>query len=369
MHHQKKITLGIIFGGESGEHEVSLMSARSVIAMLNKNKYEVFLIGISKNGQWLFGFDSLSLYKKNEREFLRSILQKSKKINSKKTPSPLLNFLHETIDVAFPIIHGTTGEDGTIQGIFELARIPYVGSGVLGSALGMDKVAQKELYKFHKIPQTRFLWFYSREWKNNREKILKQIKKNLRFPLFIKPANLGSSVGITKVKKPAALQKAIALASLYDTKILVEEGILNIHEVECSVLGNYEPVASSVGEIIPSNEFYDYNAKYIDNKTQLIIPAKLPKNITQNIQKYSIRAFTILNLFGMSRVDFFVKKNTKKIFINEVNTIPGFTLLSMYPKLWEASGLTYSVLLDSLIHLALQRHSEKLRLKTTFEPQ
>ncbi len=370
MPKNKKITVGVIFGGKSGEHEVSIASALSIIKNINKKKYKILPIGIHKNGNWSIGSLSYKLVPENMKKFLPS---KEKDLQKKhfSLPSLVLQkpYIHlNTVDVVFPALHGTYGEDGTIQGMLELANIPYVGSGVLGSALGMDKVVQKELYKLHGLKQSNYFYFFKKDWSGNKKQILRFIEKNYKYPIFVKPANLGSSVGISKAKNKKGLVQAINSAGQYDNKILIEEGLQNIREIECAVLGNYNPKVSVCGEVIPSNEFYDYNAKYTDNASKICIPAQLDKRTEEKIQSMALRAFTILNLSGMARVDFFLtKKNV--IYINEVNTIPGFTSISMYPKLWEASGLPYEKLIDKLIVLALERHKEKNSLKTSFRPQ
>lgn len=370
MPKNKKITVGVIFGGKSGEHEVSIASALSIIKNINKKKYKILPIGIHKNGNWSIGSLSYKLVPENMKKFLPS---KEKDLQKKhfSLPSFVLQkpYIHlNTVDVVFPALHGTYGEDGTIQGMLELANIPYVGSGVLGSALGMDKVVQKELYKLHGLKQSNYFYFFKKDWSGNKKQILRFIEKNYKYPIFVKPANLGSSVGISKAKNKKGLVQAINSAGQYDNKILIEEGLQNIREIECAVLGNYNPKVSVCGEVIPSNEFYDYNAKYTDNASKICIPAQLDKRTEEKIQSMALRAFTILNLSGMARVDFFLtKKNV--IYINEVNTIPGFTSISMYPKLWEASGLPYEKLIDKLIVLALERHKEKNSLKTSFRPQ
>jgi D-alanine-D-alanine ligase len=261
------------------------------------------------------------------------------------------------------------GEDGTIQGLFELAGIPYVGAGVLGSAIGMDKVVQKQLLRQGGIPVTADVWFTSAEFNKNRKKVLASTARSIRFPAFVKPANLGSSIGISKVRNVKELETAVDLASTYDRRILVEKAVPRAREIECSVLGNDDPSASLPGEVVPSNEFYDYDAKYVDGKSTSIVPAKLPKSVVRKIQDISILAFRILDCAGMARVDFLVPAGTTRVFLNEINTIPGFTPISMYPKLWEASGLSYPELLDRLIQLALERHEARSRLQTAYRPK
>jgi D-alanine-D-alanine ligase len=367
-----RLRIGVIFGGRSAEHEVSLVSATSVINALDKDKYDVVPIGISPEGRWLSSGEALGLLKQKssianlpEHVFVPDPHHKAlMAINAEVTSSA-----SKPVDVIFPLIHGTYGEDGTIQGLFELADIPYVGAGVLGSAVGMDKVIQKQLLKQAKIPVTPDCSFIFEHYRSKPKSHIAEIEKTLSYPLFIKPPNLGSSVGISKAHNRKELIDAIDLAGQYDRKILVEQGVKNAREIECSVLGNDDPVASIPGEVIPSNEFYDYDAKYVDGKSKAEIPAKLPKAVVKKIQKYAVDAFRILDCAGMARVDFLVARSTNRIFLNEINTLPGFTSISMYPKLWQASGLSYAKLLDKLIELALERHSAKTGLKTTYRPK
>lgn len=368
----RKIRVGVIFGGRSAEHEVSLVSAASVINALDKKKYEVLPIGITSDGRWLSSPEALKLLR--ERANIAALpehilVPDPRKKGLVQLHNNAVEGSAHLIDVAFPVLHGTFGEDGTIQGLFELADIPYVGAGVLGSAVGMDKVVQKQLLRQAGIPVVPDEWFSWQEYQKNAKKIVASIERRLRYPCFVKPANLGSSVGISKAHNKRELLRAIDLAGEYDTKIIVERGVEHAREIECSVLGNDDPIASLPGEIIPSNEFYDYDAKYVDGKSTSVIPARLPKRIVANIQRYSIECFRVLNCEGMGRIDFLVQRRTNKIFLNELNTIPGFTSISMYPKLWQASGLTYSALLDRLVELALDRHRRRSLLKTTYQPK
>jgi D-alanine-D-alanine ligase len=367
-----KIRVGVIFGGRSAEHEVSIVSATSIINALDRNKYEVLPIGITPEGRWLSSAKALELLRDrvNIENLPEHILvpdpRKQGLIelrDSSAQPAP------QQIDVAFPVLHGTYGEDGTIQGLFELADIPYVGSGVLGSAVGMDKVVQKQLLRAAKIPVAPEVWFMISEYRDRSKKILALIERKLSYPCFVKPANLGSSVGISKAHNRRELMQAIELAAEYDLKILVEKGIEHAREIECSVLGNDEPIASIAGEIIPSNEFYDYDAKYVDGKSTPVIPARVPKSVMKKIQFYATKSFQILNCSGMARVDYLVRKKTNAIYVNELNTIPGFTSISMYPKLWRASGVSYPDLLDRLVQLAIERHEARKHLKTKFQPK
>ena len=364
-----RIRVGVIFGGRSVEHEVSLVSASSVINALDKEKYEVVPIGIAATGQWLSSGETLRLLKEKqpidlEQEQLLTPDPRKQSlvaINGGGTGNP--------IDVIFPVVHGRFGEDGTLQGLLELAGLPYVGPGVLGSAVGMDKVIQKELLLHAHIPTAPFVWFTFEEYQERQKKILTEIQRTLKYPLFVKPSNSGSSIGINKANNREELMICIAMAAQYDSKVLVEQGIQHAREIECAVLGNDHPEASVPGEIIPSNEFYDYDAKYVDGKSHDIIPAKIPAAVAKKVQQYALKAFRVLDCAGMARVDFLVIKKTNRIYLNEINTIPGFTSISMYPKLWQASGLSYPALLDRLIQLALERHAAKATLKTTYQPK
>ncbi|MBN1396781.1 MAG: D-alanine--D-alanine ligase [Bacteroidetes bacterium] len=366
----EKIRVGIIFGGRSVEHEVSLVSAASVIDALDKNKYDAVPIGIDPTGRWLSSSETLRMFKEKistENEPEQILLPDPQKRSLVAIGSS--GSAGKPIDVIFPLIHGTYGEDGSLQGLLELADIPYVGAGVLGSAVGMDKVIQKELLQQARIPVTPSVWFIFDIYKTQKKKIISEIERKLKYPLFIKPANSGSSVGISKAACRKELLDSIEQAALFDRKILVEQGVKNAREIECSVLGNDEPAASVLGEIVPSNDFYDYDAKYVDGKTTEFIPAKLPKQIAKKIQSYAISAFRVLDCSGLARVDFLVNRKINKITLNEINTIPGFTSISMYPKLWQASGLSYPDLLDKLIRLAIERHEAKKKLKTTYQPK
>jgi D-alanine-D-alanine ligase len=360
-----KTKVFVIFGGRSGEHEVSIRSARSVVAAIDKDKYHIVPLGIAKNGTWLKG-----------PEAQKALVSQTKidKGQSEETllPPPTSRELTELVKnktsppVVFPVLHGPYGEDGTIQGMLEMMNVPYVGSGVLGSALGMDKILQKQVFLEYGLPVVPFIWLLKKEWVKDRQKALLKIKKfSHKFPFFVKPANLGSSVGISKAHNEKELVKAIDLAGKYDRKIIIEKGLENIREIEVSILGNDDPEASVCGEIIPSKEFYDYDAKYIDKNTRLIIPATILPSVQKYIRTIAKQAFKVLDCSGFSRVDFFLEKETNKIWLSELNTIPGFTSISMYPKLWEASGLSYSSLIDRLIQLGIERWKEKQQLATS----
>ena len=365
MAQNKRLRVGIIFGGRSGEHEVSLASAASVIRALDPEKYEAVPIGIGKDGRWFIGTPA--------QKMLPDVLRQGQRVMLSADPNvAALMPLEERgsgtqrVDVIFPVLHGTFGEDGTVQGLLELAGLPYVGSGVIGSAVGMDKDMQKRLFLQARLPVGEFLAILRSEWESGRERILKAVAKKFRFPLFVKPATLGSSLGMTKVHTSQELPAALDLAAGFAQKILVER---NMHgrEIEVSVLGNDEPQASVPGEIIPHREFYDYTAKYLEEGTRLEIPAKLTKAQVQRFQEYAVRAFRCVECRGMARVDFFLEKPSGRIYLNEINTIPGFTSISMYPKMWEASGIPYRKLIDRLIQLALAENREKQRTKYSIE--
>ncbi|MER3447102.1 MAG: D-alanine--D-alanine ligase A [Candidatus Dadabacteria bacterium] len=361
-----KIIVGVIFGGRSVEHEVSLLSARSIIRNINTDKYRVFPIFIEKNGIWRKASVDGWLRGGGLEFFTNSFLSPSL--------NPVKPVFYEIgtnrvegehrVDVLFPILHGTYGEDGTIQGLFELMGIPFVGASVLGSSVGMDKIIMKTIFRESGLPVVRFIGFYRHEWRLRKNTIREQILNEVGAPCFVKAANLGSSVGITKVKSEDKLEEAIDTACEFSHRIIVEKAIKNPREIEVSVLGNDDPIASVPGEIIPHREFYDYIAKYIEEGTSLIVPANLDKEMVEKLQEYSVRAFKSLDCAGMGRVDFLMEKETGEIFVSEINTIPGFTQISMYPKLWEVSGMKYPELISKLIDLALERHEMKRELRT-----
>jgi D-alanine-D-alanine ligase len=361
---KKRLRVGILFGGRSGEHEVSLASAASVIRGLDPDKYEPVPIGISKEGHWLTGAGA--------QKMLPDVLRQGQRVmmNADPTDAALVRLDGsgggQRLDVVFPVIHGTFGEDGTIQGLLDLAGLPFVGAGVLGSAIGMDKDVAKRLLQFAEIPVVPWITVQRHEWEANASAIQSNIEEQFAYPVFVKPATLGSSVGMSKVHSSEELVPAINLAAEFATKILVEKAV-SAREIEVSVLGNHEPQASIPGEIVPHREFYDYAAKYLEEGTQLLIPAELKPLQIKKFQAMAIAAFRALELSGMARVDFFMEKATAKIFLNEVNTIPGFTSISMYPKLWEATGIPFRELIDRLIGLALEQHAEKSRTKYQIE--
>lgn len=381
---ENKIRIGILFGGRSGEHEVSLMSARSVLSVLSPERYQVIPIGITHHGEWLIHPADLrvvpqgDLPGKNTLEALESNhLQNLVPVTI--LPDPSDNWLYlleksgqETIlspasqlDVVFPVMHGSFGEDGTLQGLFEIAGIPYVGAGVLASSVGMDKALFKDVMEANGVPVLESLVFSRKDILQDMQGTIAKAEALAPYPLFTKPANMGSSVGISKCHRRSDLIEGLMDAARYDRRIMVERGI-SAREIEVSVLGNESPEASIPGEIIPSDEFYSYQAKYIDNASELIIPAPIPAEIAEQARRLAIRAYTAVDCAGMARVDFLMDKDSNALYLNEINTIPGFTKISMYPKLWEASGLPYPALIDRLVQLALERKEENDKSERVF---
>ncbi len=365
----QRLRVAVIFGGRSGEHEVSLASAQSVVQNLDPHKYCVALIGITKDGRWMLPGESAKALTEglSNGNGIPALLPADHNSRALLTVTDSRLVAGEAIDVVFPVLHGPYGEDGTVQGLLELTGLPYVGAGVLGSAVGMDKVIMKTLFLAAGLPTPPFIYLRKRDWLASREQVAVRVAREIGFPCFVKPANLGSSVGITKVHRPEDLGGAVDLAADYDVKIIIEQSIEDAHEIECSVLGNDDPQASVVGEVIPSREFYSYEAKYVDDASELIIPAPLPEAVSARLREIAVAAFRSVDCAGMARVDFLVKRGTHEVFLSEVNTIPGFTRISMYPKLWEASGLSYSALLERLIELALERHADRAALKTSYD--
>ena len=377
----------MLYGGRSGEHEVSLASAASVFANLDRTRYEPVPIRIEKDGRWALADKppmtmiagevieqarieaarpvregrEVHFVARPSEETILSIDRSTSKTDD--VPAAIVTGLG--LDVIFPMLHGPYGEDGTIQGLLELANVPYVGAGVLASAVGMDKAVMKTLFAARDLPVCPFRVVLRREWDANGRTIALELEKALGYPMFVKPANLGSSVGISKAKDAAGLRDAMALAGSFDRKIVVEAAVPDAREIECAVLGNDEPEASIPGEVIPSREFYDYEAKYIDTGSKTVIPADLPKRIADKVRQMSIDAFKAIDGAGMSRVDFLLARKDSALFVNEVNTIPGFTTISMFAKLWAASGVDYPALLDRLIALAIERHADKQQLRTS----
>jgi D-alanine-D-alanine ligase len=359
-------TLAVIFGGRSGEHVVSLRSAESIMKAVDRERYRVIQVGITREGNWITG-DYAWQVLRGERP--RSEAAQAVLLTDPSRPGLLSRpaegaaWTFQPVDLVFPVLHGPFGEDGTVQGLLELAGIPYVGSGVLASAAAMDKVVMKILFQQHRLPVGPYLYFYRWDWNSRKRYYADQIAAELGYPCFIKPANLGSSVGISRVINEESLFAAVDEASLYDDKIVVERAISG-REIECSVLGDLEPRASRPGEIIPSNDFYDYRAKYIDDRSHLIVPVELGQQLEGRIKELSCAAFKAVEASGLARVDFFVNTDTGMIMVNEINTIPGFTSISMYPKLWEASGIAYGELINKLLQLAESRFQRRRSLRT-----
>ena len=380
----RKLKIAILFGGRSGEHEVSLESARSVLNVLDPGKYEIYQVGITHAGDWLTGPEARLALEKGDTEKLTpcTILPDPSRpglyvlpvTDSSKTPRyPAPNQPGQTtgcekltdLDVVFPVLHGTYGEDGTLQGLLEMADLAYVGAGVTGSSVGMDKGIFKEVMLATGIPTVESIIVLRSEIEKDTEAVIRQAETVSDYPLFVKPANLGSSVGITKCNRRADLGEGLLEAAAYDRRVLVERGV-NAREIEVSVLGNENPQASVPGEVLPSREFYSYESKYVDGTSGLLIPAPLPDETAGKIRQMAVAAYQAIDCAGMARVDFFLEKNTGEIYLNELNTIPGFTSISMYPKLWEASGLSYSGLVDRLIELALERKADRNRTERRF---
>jgi D-alanine-D-alanine ligase len=356
----KKLRVGIIFGGRSGEHEVSVTSAASIFRHIDRDKYEPVAILIEKDGRWTLPDQVPTAM--SAAEVIQQARAKGATTVDAAPNDPMLASLK--LDVVFPVLHGPYGEDGTVQGLLELANIAYVGPGVLASAAGMDKAVMKVLFIARGLPVCPWHGFVRPQWDRDRAGVLEQIGA-LGLPVFVKPANLGSSVGISKVKTRDELVPAIELALQFDRKVVVEAAVPNAREIECAVLGNDEPRTSLPGEILPSREFYDYEAKYLDADSLTVIPADLPAAMVAQVQRLSIDAFRAIDAAGLGRVDFLLSRDSGEIYLNEINTMPGFTTISMYSKMWEASGLGYTALVDQLIQLALARHAEKQRLKTS----
>lgn len=353
-----KLRVGVVFGGRSGEHEISLKSASAIMGALDPDRYEVIQIGISREGRWLIGPDSHSrlieatngTHPVSQSESLAMLDPREFHGSDESRP----------LDVVFPVLHGPYGEDGTVQGLLEMAGLPYVGAGVLGSAAGMDKIVMKQLFRADGLPIPDFSWFLAKNIAADPEGVAKSIEETLGYPCFVKPANLGSSVGISKSIDRASLLASLEMAARYDRRIIVEEGVPDAREVECSVLGNDEPMVSVPGEITYRREFYDYEAKYLDEEgTEMHIPADVSERCRNELQHFAKLAFLAIDCSGMARVDFFVDRETERVTVNEINTIPGFTRFSMYPKLWEASGVSFPELVNRLIGLAVGRRDER----------
>jgi D-alanine-D-alanine ligase len=362
------MTVGVIFGGRSGEHEISLMSATSVIEALDPAKYDIVQIGITHDGRWLSGPAALPAFKQGQVEDLQPVALLAEPGRGglyQSDEGQQLAVMHK-IDVFFPVLHGTFGEDGTLQGVFEMAEIAYVGAGVLSSSVAMDKGVFKNLMREHHIPVVDFIVVTSKQVDQDIDECVRRAEEIADYPLFTKPANMGSSVGVSKANDRNQLVKGLRLAAKYDRRLLVEQGV-EAREIEVSVLGNEDPEASVAGEIVPGAEFYSYEAKYIDDTSDLLIPAPIPEETSEEIRRLAVEAFKAIDGAGMARADFLLEKQTNRIFMNELNTIPGFTKISMYPKLWDATGLDYPALMDRLVELALERRSQSDRLVRRYE--
>lgn len=373
----RKLRVVVAFGGRSGEHEVSLRSAQSIMNALDHDKYEIIALGITKTGEWLLNGDPL----KQLAEAARAEAGASAAGAAAAAPSVavaaarrpgLTPIIHQQrphmpeFDVVFPVLHGPYGEDGTMQGLLDMAGVAYVGAGVMASAVGMDKAVQKALFRQYGLPVVKDVIVKRRDWEADAQRTVQTIEAALRYPVFVKPANLGSSVGISRAVDRAGLVGALTEAAQFDRKLLVEEAVPHAREIECGVLGNDDPITSVCGEIVPKREFYDYVAKYADDSTELIVPADLPAPVASAIRDMSRRAFLAIDCAGMARVDFLATQDLSRVYLSEVNTIPGFTSVSMYPRLFQASGMSYSELLDRLIVLALERHADKGRTRTSW---
>jgi D-alanine-D-alanine ligase len=384
----KKLRVGVIYGGRSGEHEVSVASAASIIKHLDRSRYEPVPIRIDKDGRWVIADKPPTIIKAAE-VIETARLQAARPTRPGREAHIVAHPGEDTVltierrddtslehgtsavvtglglDVIFPVLHGPYGEDGTVQGLLELANVPYVGAGVLGSAVGMDKAVMKQLFASHGLAQVKYIVTLRREWERDSSGVSARVESELRYPVFVKPANLGSSVGISKARNPQELGDAVRLAAEFDRKIVIEAAVPNAREIEVAVLGNDDPEASIAGEIIPSREFYDYEAKYLDDDSKCLIPAPISETEMETVRRLAIEAFRAVDGAGMARVDFLMDGSSGALYVNEVNTIPGFTTISMYPKMWEASGLPYAELISRLITLAIERHAEKQQLRTS----
>jgi D-alanine-D-alanine ligase len=358
----RKLRIGVIFGGRSGEHQVSLASARSVMDAIDREKYDVIPLGITQTGRWLLSGDPMRALSAPDGDGAAEDAASSRELVPGATGQTF-----PPLDLIFPVLHGPYGEDGTLQGLLELAGIPYVGSGVLASALGMDKLSAKDVFAAHGLPQVPYRAVKRTQWCSASAAVLSALEAALPYPMFVKPANLGSSIGISKAHDRAELSAALDEAARYDRKLLVEQAVTQAREIECSVLGNDDPIASVPGEVVPAHEFYDYAAKYLDGDSALLIPAPIPSETATRVRELAVRAFLAIDAAGLARVDFLLNGLTGEVWLNEVNTMPGFTSISMYPKLWEATGIPYRDLVDRLIDLAFERHADRAQSQTTYD--
>jgi D-alanine-D-alanine ligase len=360
---QRRLRVGVVFGGRSGEHEVSLASARSIMAVMNRDKYDIVPIGIAHDGRWVTSGDPMAALTAGEPAALTAESQTA--VGRELVPGAT-GGRFPTLDVIFPVLHGPFGEDGTVQGLLELAGVPYVGCGVLASSLAMDKIASKEIFIAHGLPVAPYRAVTRKRWEAEPAAVIAELEIHLGYPMFVKPANLGSSVGVGRAGDRTELEAALAEAVRYDRKLLVEAAVPNAREIECGVLGNDEPLASVPGEVVPSNEFYDYAAKYLDGHSELRIPAPISADQAAQVRKLAVQAFLALDAAGLSRVDFLLDDVSGELYLNEVNTLPGFTSISMYPQLWAASGIPYTELIDRLIELAQERHADRGRSQSVY---
>ena len=361
---QRKLRVGVLFGGRSGEHEVSLASARSIMAVMDRDKYEIVPIGITHDGRWLTSGDPLAALTAGEPTAAPADPQAA--AAGRELVPGATGGRFPPLDVIFPVLHGPYGEDGTVQGLLELAGVPYVGCGVLAGSLAMDKIVSKEIFIAHGLPVAPYRAVTRKRWETEPAAVIADLESHLGYPMFVKPANMGSSVGVGRAGDRAELEAALAEAARYDRKLLIEAAVPNAREIECGVLGNDEPLASTPGEVVPSNEFYDYAAKYLDGRSELRIPAPITADQAAQVRKLAVQAFLALDAAGLSRVDFLLDDVSGELYLNEVNTLPGFTSISMYPQLWAASGLPYTELIDRLIELALERHADRERSQSIY---
>lgn len=367
---QRRKRVGVLFGGRSGEHEVSLASARSIMSVMNPAQYEIVPIGITHEGRWLTGGDPMAVLAAGGPAPAATLPVEG---SANLTPTAGRELVpgatgghFPPLDVIFPVLHGPYGEDGTVQGLLELAGVPYVGCGVLASSLAMDKIASKEVFLAHGLPVAPYRPVKRKHWAADPAAVIADLEAALGYPMFVKPANLGSSIGVGRADDRAELAGALAEAARYDRKLLVEAAIPHAREIECSVLGNDDPLASAPGEVVPSNKFYDYAAKYLDGRSELRIPAPIPAELTAQVRDLAVRAFLALDGAGLARVDFLLDDASGRLYLNEVNTMPGFTSISMYPQLWAASGIPYAELIERLIELAVERHTDRQRTLSSY---
>ncbi len=371
-----KIRVGVVFGGRSGEHEVSLASARSVMAAMDRERYQIVPIGITREGRWIASGNPMQALEAGDASVSRpaALLGDPSRrglMQLEETEGRLEATRLTELDVLFPVLHGPYGEDGTVQGLLELAGIPYVGAGVTGSAVGMDKAIFKDVMQAHHLPIVEHLVIKRKAWDGNPDGVIEQVEERLGYPVFTKPANLGSSVGVSKCHQREELAAGLTEAARYDRKLIVEAAVPAAREIEVSVLGNDDPIASLPGEIVPSREFYSYEAKYLDegeHASTLLIPAPISPELANQVRNLAVLVYRLIDCAGMARADFLLSGETGRLYVNELNTIPGFTAISMYPKLWEATGLSYAELIDRLIELAMERHQDRERSKTTYQP-